>query len=207
MLTPSNPPPGRRSSAPLSNQVQPFDVAFNELLSPEVREASDAHREALEALQARRATVTAAREHVAAAQAADGASAHFAVQSGKTPPAATAPKAADDLERAERAVTAAEQIARGTQNTMLRLVLEHLPALRAAAIARQDAVRASAQEAIDVVAVALREADALNVLLHELDEHAIQGKAPLFTPRYPRRRQDPAEEALKRVRGRLTPQT
>lgn len=192
-----------RRSALLTNSVTPFDPAFHELLTPGVRQASDEHRQALVELQARRATVTAAREQLAAAQNADGASAHFAVQAGKQPPAATAPKAADQLERAQRAVAAAEQIARDSQNVLLRIVLEQLPTLRAAVLERQEHNRATAEQALDTIAGALREADALNVLLRELDEHFIQGKAPHFEPLVPRRRGDPAEEALNGIRGRL----
>jgi hypothetical protein len=192
-----------RPSPALTESVEPFPVEFAHLLTPEVLAASEAHRNAREAVMHHRAALGAARSAVEQARATDAGAARDAVASGKPPPAPSEPKAAADLDRGERAVVAAEQIARGTQNAYLGIVRTHLAELHGAVREHQNQIREQAGDALSVLHSALTEADALTELLRELDEDGIAGRNPTFRPRVPRRRRDVAAEQLAPVRALL----
>jgi hypothetical protein len=152
---------------------------------------------------AARAGVAVKADALAGARAADEAAARFAVADGDTPPAASTAMAADALDRAERATVAATQLAVEAQQRYLVAVHVNIDALTDSIVARHDAVRAEASQALDVLTSAIRESVALTDLARELDLDAIRPRRPIFRPRVQRRRVDPAEAPLAPIRVAL----
>ena len=185
------------------NSVKPFDVNDIIALPAPVAAASEAFRDALARMTAVRGELAAKREDLAAARATDASAARAAVASGKTPPTAGATKVADAVDRAERAVPAADQLAQQAQREYLAACAEHFGTLAATLHERQAAVRDEGRSALDALAGALRESIALADLERELQLDAIRSARPMFDPRRQRRRKDPADEILAPVRARL----
>jgi hypothetical protein len=182
--------------------VRPFDPSLI-ALPKAVSDASDAFAEALARRTTVQGAVAVARQELEAARAADQVAAHAAVAGGDTPPKAAATAAADALDRAMRAIPAAEQLAREAQAAYLATVADRFEELTATLDDRRRAVHEQAQSALDVLAGALRESLALDELAVEMNLGAIKARRPLFEPVRRSRRKDPTDPLLDPVRKAL----
>lgn len=183
-------------------RVVPFDTDLIKLPDA-VADASEDFRTALARVTAVRGAVAATRAALDSARTTDEAAARDAVAAGRTPPAATIAKAADALDRAQRSVPAAEQLARAAQAHYLDVCSSHFDELTAALRDRRQTVRDEGLLALAVVAQAIRDTIALDELATEMNIDSIRARRAAFRPVRHTRRKDPADEALAAARAAL----